>query len=108
MRSTSSRNCSIWIQLSAIFSCVIWKFDQRAHPGLARHRPLAHHVERPAGQRDGAHGVMDATAAQPGLGDREGLALAAEHVVGRHPDVGVADVAVRGVSDSRRRPRHCG
>jgi len=27
VRSTNNRNCSIWIQLSAIFSWVIWKFD---------------------------------------------------------------------------------
>jgi len=40
---------------------------------------------------------MNAAAAQPGLCDREGLSLAAEDVVGRHPDVGVTDVAVRGM-----------
>jgi len=64
VRSTSNRNCSIWIQLSAIFSWVIWKFDS-GHPGLAGDRSLTHHVECSPGQRDGAHGVMNAPAAQP-------------------------------------------
>ena len=70
---------------------------QRTHPGLAGDRSLTHHVECPPGQCDGAHGVMNTPAAQPGLRDREGLALTAEDVVGRHPNVGVTDVAVRGV-----------
>ena len=35
---------------------------------------------------------MNAAAAQPGLGDRESFPLAAEDVLGRYPDVGVADV----------------
>ena len=49
---------------------------------LAAERALAHHVERLLGHADGAHGVVDAPAAEPGLGDGEGLALAAEQRVG--------------------------
>ena len=48
---------------------------QHAALGLARQGPLAHHVERLLAHPDGAHGVVDATAAEPGLGDGEGLAL---------------------------------
>jgi len=35
-------NCSIWIQLSAIFSWVIWKFD--SDPSGSGGRPLAHNI----------------------------------------------------------------
>ena len=40
---------------------------------------------------------MYPAAAKPGLRDSEGLPLAAEYMIGRHPDIVVADVAVRGV-----------
>ena len=43
---------------------------------------------------DRPHGVVDATTAEAGLGDDEGLALAAEHAVGRQPDVVVVDECV--------------
>ena len=43
---------------------------------------------------DGAHGVVDAAAAEAGLGHHERAAARAEHVVGRHPHVLVADVAL--------------
>ena len=52
---------------------------------LAAERPLAHHVERLLRHADGAHGVVDAAAAEAGLGDGERLALAAEQRVGRAP-----------------------
>ena len=55
---------------------------QRAGAGLAGERPLAHHVERLADAGDGAHRVVDAAAAEAGLGDGERLALTAEDVVG--------------------------
>ena len=56
--------------------------DHRLHQLLAgqqlalrgpRQGPLAHHVEGPLDQPDGAHGVVDAPAAEPGLGDDEAL-----------------------------------
>ena len=40
---------------------------------------------------------MYPAAAQPGLRDGEGLPLAAEYMIGRHPDIVVPNVAVRGV-----------
>ena len=40
---------------------------------------------------------MNAAAAEPRLGDRERLSLAAEDVIGGHTNVGVAHVAVGGV-----------
>ena len=46
---------------------------QQAALRLAAEGPLAHHVEGAAGQADGAHGVVDAPAAEAGLGDGEGL-----------------------------------
>ncbi|MQA17886.1 MAG: hypothetical protein GEV09_28705, partial [Pseudonocardiaceae bacterium] len=62
--------------------------------GLATERPLAHHVDRPLGQADRPHGVVDAAAAEAGLGDPGGAALTAEKVVGGDAHVLVADVAV--------------
>ena len=44
---------------------------------------------------DGAHGVVDAAAAEAGLRDGERLALAAEQRVGGHPHVVVVDERVR-------------
>ena len=67
---------------------------QQAALGLPAQRPLAHHVERLLGQPDRAHGVVDAASAQTGLGDDEGLALAAEEGVGGDPDVLVMDQSV--------------
>ncbi len=61
---------------------------------LARQRALAHHVEGLAKLRDGAHRVVDAAAAEARLGDHEGRAGLAEHVVGRHAHVLVAHVGV--------------
>ena len=95
VRSTSRRNCSI---------CDPRVGDHRLHQLLAgqqlalrrpRQRPLAHHVERLLDEPDGAHGVVDAAAAEAGLGDDEALAAPAEEVVGGDAHVVVADVAVR-------------
>ena len=52
-----------------------------------RQHPLAHHVQRPLGRPHRAHGVMDPTAAQAGLGDLETGALGAQQVLGRHPHI---------------------
>ena len=40
--------------------------------------------------------MVHAAPAESGLSDRKGLTLTAEHMVGGHPDVVVADVAVSG------------
>ena len=55
--------------------------------GGAAQRPLAHHVEGPMAQPDGAHGVVHPPAAESGLGHREAPALLAEQRVGRQPHV---------------------
>ena len=62
---------------------------------LAAERPLAHHVERLLRHADGAHGVVDAAAAEAGLGDGERLTLTAEQRVLGHPHVVVVDERVR-------------
>ena len=58
---------------------------QGAVPGLAAEGPLAHHVERLLGHAHGAHGVVDPATAEAGLGDGEGLALAAQEPFGQRP-----------------------
>ena len=65
--------------------------------GHPRQRALAHHVEGPLHQADGAHRVVDAPAAEAGLGDDEAIPAAAEKVVRRDANVGVADVGMRAV-----------
>ena len=51
---------------------------QRPVPGLAGEGSLAHHVERLLELRDGAHGVVDPTAAEAHLGDGEGRTRGAQ------------------------------
>ena len=82
---------------------------QEAALGLAGQGPLAHHVEGLLAHPHGPHGVVDAAAAEPGLGDGEGLALAPEQALGREPDLVVVDEGVhplvaRRRSDSPMRP----
>ncbi len=67
---------------------------QQAAGHLPAEGPLAHHVEGPVAHADRAHGVVDAAAAEAGLGDGERLALAAEQRVERHPHVLVVDEGV--------------
>ena len=43
--------------------------------GLPGHGALEHHVQRLAHQRHGAHGVVDASAAEPDLRDLEAIPL---------------------------------
>ena len=50
---------------------------------LAAERPLAHHVEGQLALGDGAHRVVDATAAEAPLGEHLGAVLRAEQVVER-------------------------
>ena len=50
-------------------------------------RALAHELERPLGHADGAHAVVDAARAEPGLRDREAAALLAEEVLRRDAHV---------------------
>jgi hypothetical protein len=61
---------------------------------LAAERPLAHHVEGELALGDGAHGVVDAAAAETALGEDLGAVLRAEQVVQGNPDVAVDDVIV--------------
>ena len=91
--------------------------------GGARHRPLAHDVERPLRLAEPAHRVVDATAAEPLLREHESLARLTDQMVGGHTavaehDLGVVagapelDVGVRHRSDvthdlhARRPARH--
>ena len=53
----------------------------------ARHGPLAHDVERPLRLAEPAHRVVDATAAEPLLGEHEAVAGLTDQVVGRHAAV---------------------
>ncbi len=62
--------------------------------GLARERPLAHHVEGQLALGDGAHRVVDAAGRRDALGQHLGAVLGAEQVVEGHPDVAVDDVVV--------------
>jgi hypothetical protein len=49
---------------------------------VARQHPLAHHVEGLLHLAHRAHGVVDAAAAEAGLGHHEGAAAVAEQVLG--------------------------
>ncbi len=60
----------------------------------AAEHALAHHVEGALDHGHGAHGVVHAAAAQPGLRDGEGLALAAQQVVGGYAHLVVTQVRV--------------
>ena len=57
-------------------------------------RPLAQHVEGPAGLPQPAHAVVDPARPQPVLGQHEARALLPDQVPDRHPDVGVHDLGV--------------
>ena len=61
---------------------------------VAGHGPLAQHVEGPLGLAQPAHAVVDPARPQPHLGQPEPVALVADQVVGRHPDVAVDDLGV--------------
>ena len=94
----SSRNCSeLGVRVGDVALHELLVGQQRAL-GLPAERPLAQHVERLLGEADGAHGVVDAPAAEAGLGDGEGLALAAEQGVLGHPHVLVVDEGVGAVA----------
>ena len=67
---------------------------QRAAEGDPRLGPLDHQRQGALGHADGAHAVVDAAGAEPGLGDHEPVALAGEDVGPRHPDVGEAELRV--------------
>src|SRR3712207_6956609 len=58
----------------------------RGH-GLAERRalrgPAAHELQRALGHADGAHAVVDAPRAEPGLGDEEAVALAGDEILPR-------------------------
>ncbi len=61
---------------------------------LAAQRPLAHHVECQLALRDGAHGVVDASAAEAPLRQHLGAVLWPEQVIEGHAHVAVDDVVV--------------
>ena len=87
VRSTYSRAMSISMRDSAIQSWIrpFWATDV---PNVVRsQRAVDHEPERPLGDADRAHAVVDAARAEAGLGDGEAAALLAEQVVGRHPHV---------------------
>jgi hypothetical protein len=67
---------------------------QRRAEGDPLFGPRAGHLEGPLGHADAAHRVVDAAGAEPRLGDREALALAAEQFLGGHADAVEADLAV--------------
>ena len=66
----------------------------RLAEGRAGHRPRAGELERALGQSDRPHAVVDATRAEPTLGDLEGAAGAEQHVGQRHAHVGERHLAV--------------
>jgi hypothetical protein len=62
--------------------------------GDAGQGSFAHHVERPLADAYRTHCMVQPSAAEAGLGDGEGLACAAEKVLGRNTAVGEADVSM--------------
>ena len=94
VRSTYSRAMSMLMRASAIQSWMrpLWATDV---PNVVRTQgPVDHDPERPLGDADRAHAVVDAARAEAGLGDGEAAALLAEQVVGRHAHVLVVDLGV--------------
>jgi len=67
--STNSRSMRMAAYESAIFSCTIWCSAMTLPCDSRRQRPLTHHVERELALRDGAHRVVDASAAETTLGE---------------------------------------
>jgi hypothetical protein len=62
-----------------------------------RHRALQHHLDSALAFADGAHGVMDPSAAEPSLCHLEAVARIAEHGVEWHANLVVAYIAVGAV-----------
>ena len=103
--STSSRAWSIMMRARrcarAITPC-----SASGLPNAARVRArAAHHLQRPLGQPDRAHAVMDAPRPEPALRDLEAAPLAEQHVRRRHPHVLEQHlaVAVRRVVEAEHR-----
>src|SRR5579875_1333792 len=80
--------------------------DPVLHHSLVRERPAprdparrtaAEQLERPLGRADQPHAVVDAARAEPGLGDREPVALAGDQVRRRDPDVAELDLGMTAV-----------
>ena len=67
--------------------------------GGARHRPLAHQVQRMAAGADRAHGVVYASAAQSHLGDDEGRTPVAQQRLIGQAHIGVADIPLIAAPD---------
>ena len=96
VHSTNSRSMLISAYESAIASCTIWCSAMTLPCDSRLEGPLTHHVEGALALGDGPHGVVDPAATETALRQHLGAVLRAEQVVKGHPDVGVADVVVRG------------
>ena len=84
---TSSRSCSIRTRDSAIQSRTT-PWSAIGLPKATRSAARLHISSIGAlGDAERAHAVVDAAGPEPGLGDREALALAADQVGRRHPHV---------------------
>ena len=107
--SVSRRACSISMRQSAIHSWIT-PCSASVLPKVTRLLdPPAHQLQRPLGQPDHAHAVVDPAGTEPGLGDGEPAALLAEQVAGRHPHVLEVDLAVPllvVVAEHRQRAHH--
>src|SRR6202042_1429590 len=62
--------------------------------GVPGNSTLTKHVEDPADQADGAHRVVNPSAAEPGLRDDERTTARSEHVIGGNPDVLVSHITL--------------
>src|ERR1700733_6971077 len=60
----------------------------------ARYGALEHHFQRSIADADRAHGVVNASAAEPRLCDLEGLARLAEHGIGGYADAVIVNVGL--------------
>ena len=90
----SSRIISMSMRASAIQSWMLALSATGLAEGDPRLRALAHQLQCALGHADRAHAVVDAAGPEPGLADREALALALEHVLGGHPHVVEVDLGV--------------
>ena len=67
---------------------------ERAAEGRSINGPAAHHRQGTFGEPDRPHRVVHPSRAEPALGDRETVALGAQHVRGRHAHVGELHLAM--------------
>ena len=106
----SSRACSISMRDSAI-QCLFTLCSAMVLPKATRDMARWHmDFERPLGDADQPHAVVDAAGPEPALRDLEAAALAEQHVGNRHAHVLELDfgVAVRRIviAEHRERAQH--